>query len=584
MRMLLNGWHNKQHNKKQSPLSLSTKYACIVKPLSFNNETIIMSMMQQPLLISSLLEHAIVSHPQAEIVSRKVEGGIFKYTYGQAAKRAKQVANALTQKLGIQQGDRIGTLAWNTYRHYELYFGISGMGAITHTINPRLFPEQIIYIINHAADRFIFVDLTFLPLLEAVASHISKVEGIVVLTDKAHMPSSSKLSNLLCYEDLIADMSDEFTWPLLDENSDTALCYTSGTTGHPKGVMYTQRSTVLHAMAAAQHNALNITEDTVLLPVVPMFHVNAWGTPYAATMTGAKLVFPAHGMDGASLYELINGQQANLLLGVPTVWLGLLNYLDSINAKLDSVQNVVVGGSAAPLSMIKAFQEKHDAFLIHAWGMTELSPLGTVNSMNRHMATLPLEERYQKQLKQGRPVYGVEIKIVDDKGTELARDGKAFGRLLVRGPWVVDGYYLNDDKKSFVDGWFDTGDVATIDNENTMQIVDRSKDVIKSGGEWISSIDLENAAVGHPALKECCVIGVYHPKWDERPLLLAIKKDGAEVTEAEVIAFLSDKVAKWQLPDAVVFVPDLPHTATGKLLKIGVRETYKNYLVEHAKV
>ena len=584
MRMLLNGWHNKQHNKKQSPLSLSTKYACIVKPLSFNNETIIMSMMQQPLLISSLLEHAIVSHPQAEIVSRKVEGGIFSYTYADAAKRAKQVANALIQKLGIQQGDRIGTLAWNTHRHYELYFGISGMGAITHTINPRLFPEQIIYIINHAADRFIFVDLTFLPLLEAVASHISKVEGIVVLTDQAHMPSSSKLSNLLCYEDLIADMSDEFTWPLLDENSDTALCYTSGTTGHPKGVMYTQRSTVLHAMAAAQHNALNITEDTVLLPVVPMFHVNAWGTPYAATMTGAKLVFPAHGMDGASLYELINGQQANLLLGVPTVWLGLLNYLDSINAKLDSVQNVVVGGSAAPLSMIKAFQEKHDAFLIHAWGMTELSPLGTVNSMNRHMATLPLEERYQKQLKQGRPVYGVEIKIVDDSGTELARDGKAFGRLLVRGPWVVDGYYLNDDKKSFVDGWFDTGDVATIDTENTMQIVDRSKDVIKSGGEWISSIDLENAAVGHPALKECCVIGVYHPKWDERPLLLAIKKDGAEVTEAEVIAFLSDKVAKWQLPDAVVFVPDLPHTATGKLLKIGVRETYKNYLVEHAKV
>ena len=539
-----------------------------------------MSMMQQPLLISSLLEHAIVSHPQAQIVSRQVEGGIFKYTYGEAAKRAKQVANALTQKLGIQQGDRIGTLAWNTYRHYELYFGISGIGAITHTINPRLFPEQIIYIINHAADRFIFVDLTFLPLLEAVASHISKVEGIVVLTDQAHMPSSSKLNNLLCYEDLIADMPSEYTWPLVDENSDTALCYTSGTTGHPKGVMYTQRSTVLHAMAAAQHNALNITEDTVLLPVVPMFHVNAWGTPYAATMTGAKLVFPAHGMDGASLYELINGEQANLLLGVPTVWLGLLNYLDSINAKLDSVQNVVVGGSAAPLSMIKAFAEKHDAFLIHAWGMTELSPLGTVNSMNRHMAALPLEERYQKQLKQGRPVYGVEVKIVDDNGKELARDGKAFGRLLVRGPWVVDGYYLNDDKKSFVDGWFDTGDVATIDPQNTMQIVDRSKDVIKSGGEWISSIDLENAAVGHPALKECCVIGVYHPKWDERPLLLAIANEGANVTQDEVIAFLSDKVAKWQLPDAVVFVSELPHTATGKLLKTGVRETYKNYLVE----
>ncbi len=543
-----------------------------------------MSMMQQPLLISSLIEHAILSHPQAEIVSRQVEGGIFRYTYGQAAARAKQLANALTQKLGIKIGDRVGTLAWNTHRHYELYFGISGIGAITHTINPRLFPEQIIYIINHAADRFIFVDLTFVPLLEAVAEHIQNVEGIIVLTDKAHMPTSSKLSNLLCYEDLIADMPSTFEWPLLDDNSGAALCYTSGTTGNPKGVLYTHRSTVLHTIAAVQKNALNIDEESILLPVVPMFHVNAWGTPYAATMTGAKLVLPAHGMDGASLYELIDGEQANLLLGVPTIWLGLLNYLDQINATLSSVKNVVVGGAAAPLSMIKAFQEKHDAFLIHAWGMTELSPLGTVNSMTRAMAQLPLEQRYEKQLKQGRSVYGIEMKIVDDAGNELPRDGQAFGSLLVRGPWVVSSYYQNDDKKSFVDDWFDTGDVATIDRENTMQIVDRAKDVIKSGGEWISSIDLENAAVGHPALKECCVIGVYHPKWDERPLLLAIKKEGATVTAAEVITFLADKVAKWQLPDTVVFVDELPHTATGKLLKTGVRETYKNYLVENGLV
>ena len=543
-----------------------------------------MSMMQQPLLISSFLEHAIVSHPQAEIVSRQVEGGIFRYTYGQAAARAKQLANALTQKLGIKIGDRVGTLAWNTHRHYELYFAISGIGAITHTINPRLFPEQIIYIINHAADRFIFVDLTFVPLLEAVAEHIKNVEGIVVLTDKAHMPTSSKLSNLLCYEDLIADMPSTYEWPLLDDNSGAALCYTSGTTGNPKGVLYTHRSTVLHTIAAVQKNALNIDEDSVLLPVVPMFHVNAWGTPYAATMTGAKLVLPAHGMDGASLYELIDREKANLLLGVPTIWLGLLNYLDQINATLTSVKNVIVGGAAAPLSMIKAFQEKHDAFLIHAWGMTELSPLGTVNSMTREMAQLPLEQRYEKQLKQGRTVYGIEMKIVDDAGNELPRDGKAFGSLLVRGSWVVSHYYQNDDQKSFVDGWFDTGDVATIDRENTMQIVDRAKDVIKSGGEWISSIDLENAAVGHPALKECCVIGVYHPKWDERPLLLAIKKEGATVTAAEVIDFLADKVAKWQFPDTVVFVDELPHTATGKLLKTGVRETYKNYLVENGLV
>ncbi|MDO8331702.1 MAG: long-chain-fatty-acid--CoA ligase [Fluviicoccus sp.] len=542
-----------------------------------------MSMMQQPLLISSLIEHAIVSHPDAEIVSRKVEGGIHRYTYGEAARRSKQLANALTQKLGVQAGDRIGTLAWNTWRHYELYFGVSGIGAVTHTINPRLFPEQIVYIVNHARDRYIFVDLTFLPLLEAVHDKLPNVEGYVVLTDREHMPAASKLNNLLCYEELIADQSDEFTWPPLDENSGAALCYTSGTTGHPKGVMYTQRSTVLHATAATRQDALNIHGDTVILPVVPMFHVNAWGTPYAATITGAKLVFPGAGMDGASLYELINSEQATLLLGVPTVWLGLLNYLDQINAKLHSVHSVVVGGSAAPLAMIKAFDQKHDAFLIHAWGMTELSPLGTINNLNKKLDALPREERYQRQLKQGRPVYGVEIKIADEEGNELPRDGKTFGRLLVRGPWVAGEYYLHDDKKAFADGWFDTGDVATIDAENTMQIVDRSKDVIKSGGEWISSIDLENAAVGHPGLKECCVIGVYHPKWDERPLLLAIRKEGSTVTEQEVLDFLKDKIVKWWMPDAVVFVDELPHTATGKLLKTGVREQYKNWLVENGR-
>lgn len=540
-----------------------------------------MSMMQHPLLISSLLEHAILTHPDVEVVSRRVEGGIHRYTYAEAARRAKQLANALNS-LGIQAGDRIGTLAWNTHRHYELYFAISGLGAITHTINPRLFPEQIIYIINHAEDRYVFVDLTFVPLLEKVAAHLPNIEGYVILTDREHMPNTS-LPNVLCYEELLASQSDQFDWPDIDENSGAALCYTSGTTGNPKGVLYSHRSTVLHAMAAAQNNALNITADTTLLPVVPMFHVNAWGTPYAATMAGAKLVFPAAGMDGASLHELISQEQATLLLGVPTVWLGLLNYLDQINAKLDSVKQVVVGGSAAPLSMIKAFDQKHDAFLIHAWGMTELSPLGTVNSYSKKMAALNNEERYQKQLKQGRPVYGIEIKIVDDEGKELPRDGKTFGRLLVRGPWVVNQYYKLDEQKAFVDGWFDTGDVATIDSDNTMQIVDRSKDVIKSGGEWISSIDLENAAVGHPELKECCVIGVYHPKWDERPLLLAIRKEGSTVDEADVLAYLKDKVAKWWLPDAVIFVDQLPHTATGKLLKTGVREQYKNWLVDNQR-
>ena len=536
-----------------------------------------MTMMNRPLLISSLLEHALVAHPHQTIISRAVEGGIHRYSYADAAGRAKQLANALEKKLGIQQGDRIGTLAWNTYRHYELYFAVSGIGAITHTINPRLFPEQINYIINHAEDRYIFVDLTFVPLLEAVKEHLSKVEGIVIMTDRLHMPETT-LDNVLCYEELIADMPAEYTWPDLDENSGAALCYTSGTTGNPKGVMYTQRSTLLHTQAVVRRDSLDLHGDSVILPVVPMFHVNAWGTPYAATMVGAKLVLPGAGMDGASLYELIDAEQVTQLLGVPTIWLGLLTYLDEAKLKLSSVEAVVVGGAAAPLSMIQAFQEQHDAFLIHAWGMTEMSPLGTANTLTKSMRELPLAERYAKQQKQGRAIYGVELKIADDAGAELPRDGKTFGRLLVRGPWVASEYYKNDDDSAFVDDWFDTGDVATLDEEGMMHIVDRSKDVIKSGGEWISSIDLENTAVGHPQLQECCVIGVAHAKWDERPLLLAIK-DG-DVSEQEVLDYLDGKIAKWWMPDAVVFVQELPHTATGKLLKTGLRVDYKDYLLD----
>ena len=698
-----------------------------------------MSMMQQPMLISSILEHAIVSHPNAEIVTRTVEGPIHRYTYAEAAKRSKQLANALGDKLGVKQGDRIATLAWNTSRHYELYFGVSGMGAITHTINPRLFPEQIAYIVGHAEDRYLFVDLTFLPLIEALKDKLPSLEGVVVLTDREHMPESDlellcyeeliadcsetyewpeldenagaalcytsgttgnpkgvmythrstvlhamaacqndalgidvdsailpvvpmfhvnawgtpyaatmmgakmifpgagmdgasiyelvesekatqllgvptiwlgllnyldevgkKLDTvhtvvvggaaahmpesdleLLCYEELIADCSEAYEWPELDENAGAALCYTSGTTGNPKGVMYTHRSTVLHAMAACQNDALGIDVDSAILPVVPMFHVNAWGTPYAATMMGAKMIFPGAGMDGASIYELVESEKATQLLGVPTIWLGLLNYLDEVGKKLDTVHTVVVGGAAAPLSMVKAFQEKHDAFLLHAWGMTEMSPIGTVNSLTQKMREMPIEERYQHQLKQGRAVFGVEMKIIDDDGKALPHDGEAYGRLLVRGPWIVDEYYKNEDRSSFVDGWFDTGDVATIDPDNTMQIVDRAKDVIKSGGEWISSIELENQAVGHPDLSECCVIGVAHPKWDERPLLLAVRKEGTDPSPDSIREFLEDKVAKWWLPDAVVFVDELPHTATGKLLKLGLRKDYANYLTEN---
>ena len=487
------------------------------------------------------------------------------------------MANALI-KLGAQPSDRIATLAWNNYRHFELYFGVSGIGSVLHTINPRLFPEQLIYIINHAEDRWIFVDLTFVPLLESIQDQIPDVEGFVIMTDQANMPET-RLSNVICYENLISDASDRIEWPQFDENIAASLCYTSGTTGNPKGVLYSHRSTMIHALSEISREALSISSQSCVLPVVPMFHVNAWGVPYAAAMTGAKLVFPGQGMDGASLWELIEAEKPDLLLGVPTVWLMLLNHMDEIGKKLDSVENVVVGGSAAPLSMIKKFEEVHSAFLIHAWGMTEMSPLGTANVKTLAMANMPLDERYKIQLKQGKPVFGVEMKIVDDEGNPQPHDGISYGRLLVRGPWIINKYYNNEDMSSFENGWLDTGDVATIDPDHYLGIVDRSKDVIKSGGEWISSIDLENEAVGHPDIIEACVIGVAHEKWDERPLLLVIRKPQSSLTSDDIKAFLADKIAKWWMPDDVIFVDSLPHTATGKLLKINLRKEYQNYLL-----
>ncbi|MAK90486.1 MAG: long-chain fatty acid--CoA ligase [Oleibacter sp.] len=543
-----------------------------------SGQPLIGQMMERPLLVSALLEHAESTHATSEIVSRRCEGDIHRYTIKDAAVRARKLANLLS-RFGVQQGDRIATLAWNGYRHWELYYGVSGYGAVLHTINPRLFAEQLVYIINHAEDRYLFVDLTFVPLLEKIQDQISRIEGFVILCDEDKMPDTS-LPNALCYETLLANEPDDFTWPEFDERAAASMCYTSGTTGNPKGVLYSHRSTVLHAMASIGEEALGLASTSCFLPVVPMFHVNAWGTPYSAAITGAKQVFPGPGMDGASLWELIDAEKPDLMLGVPTVWLMLLNHMDSIGKKLESVKNVVVGGSAAPMSMIRDFNEKHDAFLIHAWGMTEMSPIGTVNSHNIHTESLPLEERYKLQAKQGRPVYGVEMKIVDDDNNTLPQDGVARGRLLVRGPWIVSGYYNNDDRSSFIDGWFDTGDVATIDENNYLTLVDRSKDVIKSGGEWISSIDLENAAVGHPELAECCVIAARHDKWAERPVLLAVRNEGAGVDEAGVLKYLEDKVAKWWLPDAVVFVDSLPHTATGKLLKVDLRKTYENYLLE----
>jgi fatty-acyl-CoA synthase len=533
-------------------------------------------MMDRPLLISSLLTHALTSHPDAEIVTRRVEGDIHRSNWRAIGTRSAQVAHALA-RLGMQPGDRIATLAWNTYRHMELYFGVSGSGMVLHTINPRLFPEQVAWIANHAEDRLLFVDLTFLPLVDAVRAQLKSLEKIVVLCDKAAMPAGRE--DLVNYEELIAPEAGEFAWPDLDERSASSLCYTSGTTGNPKGVLYSHRSTVLHAIASLHSGALNIGRDAVVLPVVPMFHVNAWGTPYAVAMAGAKFVLPGPGLDGKNLSELIESEKATLLLGVPTVWLGLLTYLDQVGKKLESVQHAVVGGSAAPLAMIRAFDEKHDVFLVHAWGMTETSPLGTVNAPTAELMALPKEERYRKQQKQGRPIYGVELKIVDDEGRELARDGKAFGRLLIRGPWIAQGYFRHDGAV-LSDGWFDTGDVATLDAENYMQIVDRRKDVIKSGGEWISSIDLENVAVGHPAVKEACVIGVAHPKWDERPLLLIVLKEGASASKEEMLEFVSKSIAKFWVPDDVIFVADLPHTATGKLHKVPLREQYANHLLK----
>jgi 3-(methylthio)propionyl---CoA ligase len=533
--------------------------------------------MNMPLLVSSILRHAETVYGKNEIVSRLPEGGVWRYSYAEAAARARRLANALI-RLGVRHQDRVGTLAWNTHRHYELYYAVSGSGAIIHTINPRLFPEQIVYIINHAEDAVLFFDLTFLPLIEKISPALTSVKHFVAMTSREHMPQSSL--PLLCYEDLIDAESDAFDWPVLHENLSSALCYTSGTTGNPKGVLYGHKSTVIHAYASMAADALGVSSRGAILPVVPMFHVNAWGIPYSATMAGAKLVLPAAQLDGASLYQLMTDEKVTFSLGVPTVWLGLLHYCDKENLKLDYMERTVIGGSACPEAMIRQFQEKHDVFVIHAWGMTETSPLGTVNSMTMQMAALPPEERYKLQTKQGRPMFGVELKIIGPDGKELPHDGRAFGRLLVRGPWVASGYYNHEDRSAWADGWFDTGDVATIDESGTMGIVDRSKDVIKSGGEWISSVELENISIAHPAIAECAVIGVPHPKWDERPVLLLVKKEGHDITEAEMLAFLEDKVAKWWLPDKVLFVKALPHTATGKLLKRALRDEYRGVLLE----
>ncbi|HMW79419.1 MAG TPA: 3-(methylthio)propionyl-CoA ligase [Accumulibacter sp.] len=536
-------------------------------------------MQDQPLLISSLIEHAARFHPGGEIVSRTNEGPIHRCTYADIHRRARQLANALAG-LGVHGGDRIATLAWNGYRHMELYYGVSGMGAILHTINPRLFPEQIEYIVNHAEDQLLFFDLSFVPLVERLAKVLPTVRGFVVMTDRAHFPECS-IPGLLCYEDLLAAQTSDYEWPQFDENTASSLCYTSGTTGNPKGVLYSHRSSVLHSWAACATDGLAIGSSETVLLVVPMFHVNAWGMPYAGAMCGARLVMPGPALDGKSVYQLLRDEQVTLALGVPTVWMMLLQHVDSerLNPADElCLRRVVIGGSAAPRAMIERFATTFGAFVVHAWGMTEMSPLGTVCNLLPKHAGYSLDQRLSLQEKQGRAVYGVELKIVDDALASLPHDGVAAGHLLVRGPWIARCYYRDDDSAVLDDaGFFDTGDVATIDPDGYMQITDRSKDVIKSGGEWISSIALENAAIGHPAVAEAAVIGVPHAKWQERPLLIVVRKAGQALERASLLEFLAGKVSPWWLPDDVAFVDELPHTATGKLHKLRLRETFRDY-------
>ena len=539
-------------------------------------------MQDRPLLISSLIEYAAQYHGRSEIVSRTVEGPIHRYDYAAAHARSRRLAKALLRR-GITLGDRVATLAWNGHRHFESYFGVSGIGAVLHTINPRLFAEQIAYIANHAEDRLIFTDLTFVPLLEAIADQLGSVEAFVVMTDEAHMPETS-LPNALCYESLLAAEDEDYAWPSFDERTASSLCYTSGTTGNPKGVLYSHRSTLIHTFAVCARDALGICANDTVLPVVPMFHANCWGTAYAAPMSGAKLVLPGALMDGEHIYELLDNERVTVSLGVPTVWLMLLNYLQQSGKKLPNMDRTIIGGSACPQSMIEAFEKDYGVTVVHAWGMTEMSPIGTTGNMKAAMADLPYEEQLTYKVKQGRGIYGVEMKIVDDDGAELPRDGVAFGNLMVRGPWITNGYFKGEGGQVLdAEGWFNTGDVATLDAEGFMQITDRAKDVIKSGGEWISSIDLENLAVGHPDVAEAAVIGVAHPKWDERPLLVIVRQEGASVEKDEILAFMDGKIAKWWMPDDVAFVDEIPHTATGKIQKVTLREQFEGYELPTAK-
>ena len=539
-------------------------------------------MQSQQLLISSILSHAAREHSEQEIVSNTIEGGTHRYTYADAEKRTMQLANILRQ-LGAKAGDRIGTLAWNGYRHFEIYYATSGIGLVCHTINPRLPVDQISYIINHANDQYLFVDLNLFQLVEKLSKQLRTLKGVVVMTSQDHMPDVTALEKIVpvhCYETSIAEQSDKIEWPEFDENTASSLCYTSGTTDKPKGVLYSHRSTLLHAYAAQMKDSISLGAIDCVLPAVPMFHVNAWGIPYMAPMSGTKLVFPGMGLDGANLTRMMNEERVTLSLGVPTIWHGLLQYLRETGAQLNTVKRFIIGGAACPLALIEGFGKEHGVMVQHGWGMTELSPVGTINAPKSSIKYSNANEKYKSQLKQGRALFGYEMKVVDDNGRALPRDGKSFGRLLSRGHWVISHYYENEvSHSSALDfkGWFDTGDVATIDAQSYMEIHDRTKDIIKSGGEWISSIELENIAIGHPDVVQVAVIGAAHPKWGERPLVIAVRATNAKSTREDLLTFYEGKVPKWMIPDDVVFVEEIPLGATGKILKTKLRADFAGY-------
>jgi acyl-CoA synthetase (AMP-forming)/AMP-acid ligase II len=526
--------------------------------------------------VASIIEHANEFHPTKEVISRMVSGEVHRTNYAEVCVRSRKLASAL-EKDGYKKGDVIATLALNTYRHLEMYYGISGMGAICHTLNFRLHPEQAVYIINHADDKIIFCEAPFIPIMEGLKDQLTCVEKYIILCNESEMPETA-LKNAISYEEYISSGDEDYEWPAMDDDAACGLCYTSGTTGNPKGVLYSHKSNILHAQASL--NAMPIGPDETILMVVPLFHVLAWGIPYYGPMNGSKLVMPGMQMEGEPLYDLIDKEEVTLAFGVPTIWMGLLTYCRDNNKILTSVRNTIIGGSALSLPTLQEFDEVHDVNVIHAWGMTEMSPLGTINVPTPEMENMGKEEKYAIQLKQGKPIYGVELKVVDDAGIELPKDGESQGHLMVRGAWILQKYFKAENDAVDKDGWFDTGDISVLDQDGYMIIKDRAKDVIKSGGEWISSIDLENAAFGHPDIAEACVVGIPHPKWDERPMLFVVTNDGEPIEKESILEFLTSKVAKWWLPDEIIFLKELPHGATGKLQKFELRDEYNNYYME----